>query len=528
MIVTCKVIEDLLPLYADGICSEDTKTVVEHHTAECADCRKKLEAMTSNTVETEKNGEKKPSPENPFKKLRRHYTRLVVCTLLICAAVMIPSALLFKLYVGEETNQGMSFSSIAVSRELKKFGNMLKRGEYRKALDYVDLYYQDGYTPAEIAAFKEMFVADLEEYYKTFPIKKVKVEAADGKSDNGNVLLYLDAEKYKGMGKEPVQYIYFEFRKEDDGSRAMIFGGSDCWVDPDSDYDRELNATFPPLQLISKSQAEHVFDRLKTESGFYFTFWTFITDEKLSYADQMDEKRGTPKEEVINCVYAQKTIGLLEDYNYVGCKGGDITYVREDILDMHSYFIQHAVLTMSTSDGSEFTAEFDLPLIAFNNYTHLKNVSYSDNVPDDFRQRFEEIFVSDEPVYGKYTDPKLNEGKFYLNGNTESCYYEFSEGTVRIVTENDAQVRELYENVTANADSDTIRSLSFDAWYNSWVYTSERFEEPKPYEIVPTDVGVRVLADVSYDTYGRVFGSSLTYIDDGCIRYNGCTFIRIS
>ncbi|MDE6745937.1 MAG: zf-HC2 domain-containing protein, partial [Oscillospiraceae bacterium] len=110
MIVTCKVIEDLLPLYADGICSEDTKTVVEHHTAECAECRKKLEAMTSDTAEPEKSGEKKPSPENPFKKLRRHYTRLVICTLLICAAVMIPSALVFRLYVNEETNnKGMSF-----------------------------------------------------------------------------------------------------------------------------------------------------------------------------------------------------------------------------------------------------------------------------------------------------------------------------------------------------------------------------------------------------------------------------------
>ena len=29
--ITCKVIEDLLPLYADEICSDDSRTIVEHH-----------------------------------------------------------------------------------------------------------------------------------------------------------------------------------------------------------------------------------------------------------------------------------------------------------------------------------------------------------------------------------------------------------------------------------------------------------------------------------------------------------------
>ncbi|MBR5943807.1 MAG: zf-HC2 domain-containing protein, partial [Lachnospiraceae bacterium] len=41
----CKVIEDLLPLYKDGICSEESKKAVEEHLNECPECRKMLDEL---------------------------------------------------------------------------------------------------------------------------------------------------------------------------------------------------------------------------------------------------------------------------------------------------------------------------------------------------------------------------------------------------------------------------------------------------------------------------------------------------
>lgn len=35
----CEIIQDLLPLYADGICSEESKAAVEQHLSECSDCK---------------------------------------------------------------------------------------------------------------------------------------------------------------------------------------------------------------------------------------------------------------------------------------------------------------------------------------------------------------------------------------------------------------------------------------------------------------------------------------------------------
>lgn len=41
----CKVISDLLPLYADNVCSEESRELVAKHITSCEKCRKELEIM---------------------------------------------------------------------------------------------------------------------------------------------------------------------------------------------------------------------------------------------------------------------------------------------------------------------------------------------------------------------------------------------------------------------------------------------------------------------------------------------------
>lgn len=47
MKLPCEIVQDLLPLYADGVCSEQSKTEIQTHVAECEGCRRQLEAMRS-------------------------------------------------------------------------------------------------------------------------------------------------------------------------------------------------------------------------------------------------------------------------------------------------------------------------------------------------------------------------------------------------------------------------------------------------------------------------------------------------
>ena len=41
----CNIIRDLLPLYLDDVCSEESKKIVEEHLENCEECKKYLEQL---------------------------------------------------------------------------------------------------------------------------------------------------------------------------------------------------------------------------------------------------------------------------------------------------------------------------------------------------------------------------------------------------------------------------------------------------------------------------------------------------
>lgn len=43
----CNIVSDLIPLYCDNMCSEDSRSAVEEHTAECEKCRRLLESCSA-------------------------------------------------------------------------------------------------------------------------------------------------------------------------------------------------------------------------------------------------------------------------------------------------------------------------------------------------------------------------------------------------------------------------------------------------------------------------------------------------
>lgn len=89
MSLTCDVIRDLLPLYAENMVSDDTRLLVEKHLADCPDCRERLAAMqTAQTLPGE-------VVAAPFKKLkgRLFWKRIEVivltATLVLAAAITV-------------------------------------------------------------------------------------------------------------------------------------------------------------------------------------------------------------------------------------------------------------------------------------------------------------------------------------------------------------------------------------------------------------------------------------------------------
>ena len=67
----CEVIRDLLPLYADDACSEESRRLVEGHLAECQDCSGMLQRLKNNEIENGLQMEKQDVIEYGAKKFRK-------------------------------------------------------------------------------------------------------------------------------------------------------------------------------------------------------------------------------------------------------------------------------------------------------------------------------------------------------------------------------------------------------------------------------------------------------------------------
>lgn len=64
MKITCDVVKDILPLYAENMCSEDSRNIVEEHISKCEDCKNDLDEMKNmNTISADIN-------INPLLKIR--------------------------------------------------------------------------------------------------------------------------------------------------------------------------------------------------------------------------------------------------------------------------------------------------------------------------------------------------------------------------------------------------------------------------------------------------------------------------
>ena len=90
MKISCNVIKDLLPLYAEGMASQDSGILIEDHVAECECCRAELAAMGRHMII--------PSETDtaPLEHLERNIRRRRVSTAVL--AILVTAAVLFGIF----------------------------------------------------------------------------------------------------------------------------------------------------------------------------------------------------------------------------------------------------------------------------------------------------------------------------------------------------------------------------------------------------------------------------------------------
>ena len=72
MKTSCMIIEDLLPMYHDGICSEESAALIEEHLKECESCRQFLASLR---VEIELQIEAPSDDLKPLEEIQQRISR---------------------------------------------------------------------------------------------------------------------------------------------------------------------------------------------------------------------------------------------------------------------------------------------------------------------------------------------------------------------------------------------------------------------------------------------------------------------
>ena len=135
MKIHCDVIQDLIPSYLDGICSEKTKELVEEHLLECEQCRMFVESLKTDLI-----------PEIPQIDAKKPWLKVKRQTLMkmILVFVVSPFILLSGFVVGcTLSGEGLKLDALLYQDEANEFLQALSLSDYAEASRYLSCYGAD-------------------------------------------------------------------------------------------------------------------------------------------------------------------------------------------------------------------------------------------------------------------------------------------------------------------------------------------------------------------------------------------------
>lgn len=227
MKLCCEIVEDLLPLVADDLCSQQTKRAVEEHLQGCQRCRTLYNNAHNDpipTIEPEKSSADK-AIQKGFKKIRVRWWASILIIL-----ALIPVAFLSW---NQYSARGVGYTNIRELVTGNAFMDCLTEGNYEKAYGYIDV--------------EELKQVWLEEWFEEETLANMEADGLAKFCEMGSRLEDLDGIKsyeYVGIsfsgresdGTAVYEIIYkvefagkielFRLNVSDDGVETLNSGGS--------------------------------------------------------------------------------------------------------------------------------------------------------------------------------------------------------------------------------------------------------------------------------------------------------------
>lgn len=132
MKMNCEIVQDLLVLYDENMCSPASREAVEQHLAECPNCRK-LRNLTEAVTIPEVPAEASPEDRTAVKTIRRMRRKWLIS--LIAVMLLIP---LFILSFNEIVGMNVCFTNLDEIMAAYRFAELLEAGDVETAAEMMD------------------------------------------------------------------------------------------------------------------------------------------------------------------------------------------------------------------------------------------------------------------------------------------------------------------------------------------------------------------------------------------------------
>lgn len=107
---SCEIVKDVLPLYCDGVCSEESKLMIEEHLSECPTCSMMLKMMQKQDYDDNLIDERNQVVKNYAKKIKRRSLRIGIT---LASVLLIP--VLICLIVNVATGHALDWFFIVLT-----------------------------------------------------------------------------------------------------------------------------------------------------------------------------------------------------------------------------------------------------------------------------------------------------------------------------------------------------------------------------------------------------------------------------
>lgn len=183
----CNVARDLLPLYFEGLCSEETKRELEEHMEHCGACGELKRSLETEQEWPDKNREWN-RPIEPFRKIHRKLRRknilIAACVLFLLLSAACTAALAY----GQIARKGVSFEWICEAIRFRHIGKQFAGGDIETLYQVLYNGYQSWDAESGVIRLaygdresydEDMKEAILEKYHRYFDGKELTYQGIE-------------------------------------------------------------------------------------------------------------------------------------------------------------------------------------------------------------------------------------------------------------------------------------------------------------------------------------------------------------